>query len=107
MTALNTFLCKVVVAIVNPIILLLAAAAFIYFLWGVTQVIIQKGQGEDATDAKSSMLWGIVGLAIIFGAYGIINIAIGSANGIFDAGIPVFTGTHCAAPTTTVPTGTL
>jgi len=35
MVKLNEFLDKVVVQIVNPIILLLVASAFVVFLWGV------------------------------------------------------------------------
>ena len=98
MAALNIFLCKVVVAIVNPIILLLTAAAFIYFLWGVAKFIIDLGRGDEAAgDGKRGMLWGIIGLAIIFGAYGIINLAIASVNGI-GFSINPFTGPHCEAP---------
>jgi len=54
MAVLNSFLSKVVAEIINPIILLLGALAFIVFLWG------------------------IIGLVIIFGAYGIINLALGT-----------------------------
>lgn len=98
MDVFNTFLCKVVVNIVNPIILLLSAAAFIYFLWGLVHLLIQLSQGEDAGESKQAMLWGIVGLAIVFGAYGIINLATGTADGIFGSSIGVFTGPHCAPP---------
>ena len=76
MDKLNGFLGKVVVEIINPIILLLAASAFVVFLWGVYEFI--KGAGEESKreDGRRAILWGLVGLVIIFGAYGIINIAL-------------------------------
>jgi hypothetical protein len=94
--AFSAFICKVVVAIVDPILLLLTTAAFVYFLWGVAKVVIQSSQGEEALDEKRSMLWGIVGLAIIFGVYGIVNFAIATANGV-GFSIATFTGPSCAA----------
>ena len=77
---LNTFLGKVVVQIINPLILLLSAAAFVVFLWGVFQFIRQAGDEGKRKEGKDAILWGIVGLVIIFGAYGIINLALGTFN---------------------------
>ena len=80
MSVLNTFLDKVVVQVINPIILLLAAAAFVVFLWGVFEFI--KGAGDEGKreEGRRAIMWGIIGLVIIFGAYGIINIALGTFN---------------------------
>lgn len=76
MVVLNQFLGKVVVQIINPLILLLAAAAFVLFLWGVFEFI--KGAGEESKreEGKRAILWGLIGLVVIFGAYGIINLAL-------------------------------
>lgn len=78
MVVLNQFLEKVVVQIINPLILLLAATAFILFLWGVFEFI--KGAGEESKreEGKRAILWGLIGLVVIFGAYGIINLALGT-----------------------------
>jgi len=76
MSVLNTFLCNVVTQIVDPLILLLAAAAFVAFLWGVVQFIAKAGDESGRTEARHVILWGIVGLVIIFGAYGIINLTL-------------------------------
>lgn len=75
---LNGFLGKVVVEIVNPIILLLSAVAFVVFLWGVFEFIAHAGDEGKRAEGKSAIMWGLVGLVIIFGAYGIINIALGT-----------------------------
>ncbi|MCX6787625.1 MAG: hypothetical protein NT108_00480 [Candidatus Kaiserbacteria bacterium] len=78
MSALYQFLGKVVVQIINPIILLLSASAFIVFLWGVFEFV--KGAGDEGKreEGKQAIFWGILGFVIIFGAYGIINIALGT-----------------------------
>lgn len=76
--ALNTFLSKVVVQIINPIILLLAASAFVVFLWGIFQFIAHAGDETARQEGKRAIGWGLVGLVIIFGAYGIINLALGT-----------------------------
>ncbi len=78
MVVLNQFLGKVVTQIINPIILLLAASAFVVFLWGVFQFIAHAGDETKRTEGKSAIMWGLVGLVIIFGAYGIINVALGT-----------------------------
>lgn len=78
MSVLNQFLSKVVTQIINPIILLLAAAAFVVFLWGIFEFIAHAGEETKRAEGKSAILWGLVGLVIIFGAYGIINLALGT-----------------------------
>ena len=77
---LNTFLAKVVTQIINPIILLLAASAFVVFLWGVFKFIQNAGNETERTSGRSAILWGLVGLVVIFGAYGIINVALSTFN---------------------------
>jgi len=76
MSALNAFLAKVVAEIINPIILLLAASAFVVFLWGVFEFIRNASDEGKRSEGKSAILWGLIGLVIIFGAYGIINLAL-------------------------------
>ncbi len=78
MPVLNEFLQKVVVQIINPIILLLIAGAFVVFLWGVFEFIRQAGDEGKREEGKSAIFWGLIGLVIIFGAYGIINLALGT-----------------------------
>lgn len=79
-SVLNNFLAKVVVQVINPLILLLAAGAFVLFVWGVFEFILQAGNETKREEGRRAILWGIVGLVIIFGAYGIINFALGAFN---------------------------
>ncbi|OGG62402.1 hypothetical protein A3I46_02235 [Candidatus Kaiserbacteria bacterium RIFCSPLOWO2_02_FULL_54_13] len=78
MEVLNAFLVKVVTEIVNPVILLLSAAAFVVFVWGVFQFVVHGGDEAKRKEGRSAIFWGIIGLVIIFGAYGIINVALGT-----------------------------
>ncbi|HUQ30218.1 MAG TPA: hypothetical protein VM103_01720 [Candidatus Paceibacterota bacterium] len=76
LTTFYAFLGKVVDQIINPIILLLASAAFILFLWGVFEFIRDAEDEGKREEGRRAMLWGLIGLVIIFGAYGIINLAL-------------------------------
>lgn len=80
LAVLDTYLGRVVTQVINPIILLLAASAFVVFLWGVFEFIAHAGDEAKRSEGKSAILWGLVGLVIIFGAYGIINLALGTFN---------------------------
>lgn len=83
MSVVNEFLGKVVVQIVNPIILLLAACAFVAFLWGVFEFVVHASDETKRKEGRSAILWGLIGLVIIFGAYGIINLVLSTA------GVPI------------------
>ena len=77
-SALDKFIGTVTEEILLPLIMLLAVIAFAVFVWGVVQMIIAAGDEEKRTIGQKHILWGIIGLVIIFGAYGIINIALGT-----------------------------
>lgn len=78
LTVLNNFLSKVVVQVINPLILLLAASAFVVFLWGVFGFIAHAGDAGKREEGRDAILWGLIGLVIIFGVYGIINLVLGT-----------------------------
>ena len=74
--AILPFACNLVREIANPLIWLLGSAAFVVFLWGVARFIATMSAGGETKEGKGAMFWGLVGLVIIFGAYGILNIAL-------------------------------
>ncbi|OGG48513.1 hypothetical protein A3G63_03150 [Candidatus Kaiserbacteria bacterium RIFCSPLOWO2_12_FULL_52_8] len=78
MIVLERFIAKVVTQIINPVILLLSAGAFIVFIWGVFEFIAHAGDVKKREEGRSAIFWGLIGLVIIFGAFGIINIALGT-----------------------------
>jgi hypothetical protein len=76
----NAFLARVVTQVINPIILLLAAGAFVVFLWGVFEFIVHAGDETKRKEGRNGIFWGLIGLVIIFGAYGIINTVLNTFN---------------------------
>jgi hypothetical protein len=73
MTA-DTLWTNIVNAIINPIITLLSLAAFVVFVWGVVDFIRSADDAEKRAVGQQHIIWGIVGLVIIFGAAAIIHL---------------------------------
>ena len=55
--------------IINPVIKLLIVVGVIYFLYGVVHFM----QNRDDKDGKNHMIWGLVGLAVMVSAFGLVN----------------------------------
>lgn len=69
---LDKFITGVTDQIIMPLITLLALIAFVVFVWGVVQMISAAGDEEKRTTGQKHILWGIVGMVILFGASGIV-----------------------------------
>jgi len=80
MSVLYSFVAKVTKEIINPIILLLTGGAFVVFLWGVFEFVRNAADSTKREEGRKAIFWGLVGLVIIFGAYGIINFALNTFN---------------------------
>lgn len=62
--------------IIKPIILLLFVLALVLFFWGLAD-FIRGGDNEEAKKTgREHMMWGIVGIFIMVGAWGIILIVL-------------------------------
>jgi hypothetical protein len=77
-----TFIGKIQVAIIDPLITLLAVLAFLVFLWGVVEFIRNAGDAEQRKTGQKHIIWGLIGLVIIFGAQAIVGLIIGTVSGI-------------------------
>lgn len=64
---------KINKVIINPIIQLLAVASLVAFLWGVFQYVRNSDSSSEREKGQQHMLWGIVGLFIIFSVFGIVR----------------------------------
>jgi hypothetical protein len=60
--------------IINPLILLLFAAALVYFLYGVFQYFLSPNKDELRTTSKSHMLYGLIGIFIMMSVFGIMRL---------------------------------
>ncbi len=78
MNIFNDFIGKVEQAIINPLITLIALAAFVVFVWGVVDFIGGAGNEEKRKAGQQHILWGLIGLVIIFAAKAIVMIAASS-----------------------------
>jgi hypothetical protein len=85
--------------IINPALLILAAAAFFYFVWGLVDFLLALNQGGHTDEGKQHMIWGIVGMVIMFSVIGIIALI----NNTFNFGINInSSGSGTYTPNTNV-----
>ncbi len=73
--SIATFLDRFNYYILNPVIELLFGIAFIYFFYGIIKFIQSDAgdKGSARAEARSAILWGMVGMLIMFSVYGIIS----------------------------------
>lgn len=74
----DDFIVSVNEHILNPVIMLMFAIAFIVFLWGVSQLVLNAESEEGRTTGKQHILWGIIGMTIMFSVWGIMNLILGT-----------------------------
>ncbi|HEY4490038.1 MAG TPA: hypothetical protein VJC12_02145 [Candidatus Paceibacterota bacterium] len=67
---------KINAAILNPLITLLFAIALLYFLYGVFQFVRKTDDTKAMEEGKQAMLWGIIGMFIMFAVAGIIGVVL-------------------------------
>ena len=77
---LDELLVKVSDKIINPLILLLFAVAMVYFLYGVLEFILHQDNEEAKTTGKTHMIWGVIGLTIMIGAWTLMSWVINTFN---------------------------
>lgn len=80
-TAGNALINKLADVIVDPVIKLAFAIAFLVFLWGVFQYVKGADNEDVRTIGVRHMTWGVIGLAIMFAAKAIV-ILIGTTVGV-------------------------
>ena len=67
----------------SPLYQLAVGVTFAYFLFGVGLYIFQLNNEEARSKAKQHMLWGLVGLFIVFSVGGILQALSGAIGGMF------------------------
>ena len=72
MSTAQTLVLKINNAIINPLIGLLIAMAFAWFVWGLVQFIWGAQSAEDREKGKRSMICGIFGMFIMIAVFGIL-----------------------------------
>ncbi len=77
---IDTFIRNVNRLILNPLITLLFALAFVYFFYGVFEFISNQNNEEKKTAGKQHMIWGVIGLTIMVGVWGILSLLLKTFN---------------------------
>lgn len=70
------FLNKVNAVIINPLIILVFAIAFLIFFVGIFQFINGAGESTGREEGKRKILYGLIGMFIMFSAYGLIHLVL-------------------------------
>lgn len=60
--------------VLNPVIVLLISLGVVVFIAGVVRFMAQADNPEAQETGKRHILWGIIGLTIMVGVFGIINL---------------------------------
>ena len=73
----------IIVNIIEPAIALLFAVALVVFVWSIVQYIIKGGEEGDTKRLWWSILGGVIGMALMLSAWGIIHLV---ANTVYTFG---------------------
>src|SRR6056297_3448678 len=76
--AAQCFVDQINTYILFPLITLLSAIAFLYFLWGAFEYIRNADNDQGRQTGRSHMIYGVIGLTVMISAYAILNIAAGT-----------------------------
>ncbi len=71
--AIDHFLNIIETQLINPLVTLLVLAAFVLFVFGVVEYIRNAANDEKRAEGQQHILWGIIGLVIIFGASALVS----------------------------------
>lgn len=71
-----TFLGRVSANILNPLILLIFFVALLVFFWGIFQFVSSAAEGAERDKGKKKILYGLIGMFIMFSAYGLIRLVL-------------------------------
>ena len=75
---IEPFLNKINQFILNPLILLAFAVAFLAFFWGIFQFIASQTTDANRDEGKRKIFWGLFGMFIMISAFGLIRLILGS-----------------------------
>jgi hypothetical protein len=75
-TSILPFIYKINQYIINPIIILVFFVAFLIFFFGIFQFIKNADDGTKREVGKKKILYGLIGMFVMFSAYGLVRIVL-------------------------------
>ena len=76
MTAAKELLYNINRVILNPLITLAFAVAFLIFFWGIFQFVNSETSEKMRVAGKRKIVYGLVGMLVMFSAYGLLNLVL-------------------------------
>jgi hypothetical protein len=70
----DALITKIGTYIIDPLLLVIFAAGFFMFIWGLFQFMLNTNGGEDNSEGKRHMIYGTIGMFIMVSVYGIISL---------------------------------
>lgn len=83
MLTINGLLGRIDQFILNPLIVLMFVVSLLVFFWGLVEFITKAGEEGGRETGRRNILYGIIGMCIMVGVYGIIHVILATF------GIPV------------------
>ena len=74
--SIDSFIASVNNHLLNPIIYLLFGVAMVVFLYGMVMFIANQSNESERANGKKHMLSGIIGMAVMFSVWALINIIV-------------------------------
>lgn len=59
--------------LINPLIGLLSGVAVLAFVWGIVKYIASAGDEKSKQSGKNIMIYGVIGLFVLFSFWGIVQ----------------------------------
>lgn len=84
------FLNRVNGLILNPLILLAFGLSSVYFIYGIVKFLSLEAGDKNKKDAQNAIIWGLVGMVIMFSVYGIINFVLATFGVTPEPGAKIF-----------------
>lgn len=69
----------IITGFISPATTLILAAAVVFFLWNIMQVIKNSDNPKELETFKTKAVWGIVGIAVMVSMWGLVNFVLKSA----------------------------
>jgi hypothetical protein len=64
-----------IIGIINTVMVpVIFALAFLVFIWGVFQFVVNAGDETKRTEGRQFILWGLLGIVVLFSVWGFVNL---------------------------------
>lgn len=77
---IKTLLGKIATLIINPLIILGFVIAAVFLFYGIGEMIWKADNSSELDKSRKNVMYGIIGLFIMFSVYGILKLTLATFN---------------------------